>query len=87
VAERFANVNFVNRVPHGGSGVMVWAGISYRQRTQLHIIDGNLNKHPKYRAEILKLSWKNSVSHISQILEHVSSNRLSLALNKSRAGS
>ena len=28
VGERFADVN-VNRVPHGGSGVMVWAGISY----------------------------------------------------------
>jgi hypothetical protein len=24
-------------------GVMVWAGISYRQQTQLHLIDGNLN--------------------------------------------
>jgi hypothetical protein len=41
--ERFADVNVVNRVPHGGSGVMVWAGISYGQQTQLHYIDGNLN--------------------------------------------
>jgi hypothetical protein len=37
----FADVNVVNRVPHGG--VMVWAGISYGQRTQLHFIVGNLN--------------------------------------------
>ena len=43
LGERFAYVNVVNRVPHGGSGVMVWAGISYGQRTQLHFIDGNLN--------------------------------------------
>ena len=43
MGERFADVNVVNRVPHGGGGVMVWAGISYGQRTQLHFIDGNLN--------------------------------------------
>jgi hypothetical protein len=45
---------FVNRVPHGGGGgVMVGAGISYRQRTQLHFIDDNLNAQ-KYSEEILK---------------------------------
>ena len=43
MGEWFADVNIVNRVPHGGSGVMVWAGISYGQQTQLHYIDGNLN--------------------------------------------
>ena len=31
VDERFADVNVVNRVPHGGDGVMVWAGICYGQ--------------------------------------------------------
>ena len=31
VGEQFADVNVVNRVPHGGGGVMAWAGISYRQ--------------------------------------------------------
>ena len=31
VGEQFANVNIMNRVPHAGGGVMVWAGISYRQ--------------------------------------------------------
>jgi hypothetical protein len=36
VGEHFADVNVVNRVPHGGGGVMVWAGISYGQLTQLH---------------------------------------------------
>ena len=43
VGERFADVNVVNRVPHGGGGVMVLAGISYGKQTQLHFIDGNLN--------------------------------------------
>jgi orotate phosphoribosyltransferase-like protein len=31
VARRFSDVNVVNRVPRGGGGVMVWAGISYGQ--------------------------------------------------------
>ena len=44
-----ADINVV-RVPHGGCGVMVWASISYGQRTQLHFIDGNLNA----RNEILR---------------------------------
>ena len=34
VGERFADVNVVNRMPHGGGGVTEWAGISYGQRTQ-----------------------------------------------------
>ena len=33
VGKRFADVNIVNRVPHGGGGVMVWACISYGQLT------------------------------------------------------
>jgi hypothetical protein len=41
--EQFADVKVVNRVRHGGGGVMVWAGVSYGQRTQLDFIDGNLN--------------------------------------------
>jgi hypothetical protein len=52
-ASWFADVNVVNRVPHGGSWVMVWAGISYRQQTQLHFIDGNLNAQ-RYRDEITR---------------------------------
>uniref|UniRef100_A0AAZ3PD04 Tc1-like transposase DDE domain-containing protein n=1 Tax=Oncorhynchus tshawytscha TaxID=74940 RepID=A0AAZ3PD04_ONCTS len=46
-------INVVNRVPHGGGGVMVWAGISYGQRTQLHFIEGNLNAD-RYRDDILR---------------------------------
>ena len=54
VGNRFADVNVVNRVPHGGSGVMAWAGISYRQQTQLHFIDCNLNAQ-RYCDGILRL--------------------------------
>ena len=53
VCELFADVTVVNRVPHGGGGVVVWAGISYGQRTQLHFIDGNLNAQ-RYSDEILR---------------------------------
>uniref|UniRef100_A0A4W5RWZ2 Tc1-like transposase DDE domain-containing protein n=1 Tax=Hucho hucho TaxID=62062 RepID=A0A4W5RWZ2_9TELE len=53
VIEMFADVNVVNRVPHSGGGVMVWAGISYGQRAQLHFIDGNLNAQ-RYCDEILR---------------------------------
>ncbi len=31
VGERFADANVVDRVAHGDSGVMVWAGICYGQ--------------------------------------------------------
>ncbi len=53
VGERFADVKVVNRVAHGGSGVMVWAGVCYGQRTQVHFIDGILNAQ-RDRDEILR---------------------------------
>jgi hypothetical protein len=53
VCKRFADVNIVNRVPHCGSGVVVWEGLNYGQQTYLHFIDGNLNAQ-RYRDEILK---------------------------------
>jgi hypothetical protein len=49
----FSDVNFVNRVPNGGGGVIVWAGISFGQRTQLHFIDSNLNAQ-RYSDKILR---------------------------------
>ena len=38
MGEWFPDVNVVNRMPYGGGGIMVWAGISYGQQTQLHFI-------------------------------------------------
>ncbi len=46
-------VNVVDRVAHGGGGVMVWAGVCYGQQTQVHFIDGILNAQ-RYRDEILR---------------------------------
>ena len=43
VGKGWADVNVVTREPHGGGGVVLWAGISYGQRIQLHFIDGKLN--------------------------------------------
>ncbi len=53
VGERFADVNAVDQVAHGGGGVMVWGGVCYGQRTQVHFIDGILNAQ-RYRDEILR---------------------------------
>ncbi len=43
VGVRFADANVVDRVAHGGGGVMVWAGVCYGQRTQVYFINGILN--------------------------------------------
>ncbi len=53
VGERFADVNVVDRVAHGGGEVMVWADVCYEQRTQVHFIDAILNAQ-RYRDEILR---------------------------------
>ncbi len=50
VGERFADVNVVDLMAHGGGGVMVWAGVCYGQ---VHFTDGILNAQ-RYRDEILR---------------------------------
>ncbi len=43
----------MDRVAHGGGGVMVWTGVCYGQRTQVHFFDGLLNAQ-SYHDEILR---------------------------------
>ncbi len=52
VARELMFIN-VDRAAHGGGAVMVWAGVCYGQRTQVHFIDGILNAQ-RYRDEILR---------------------------------
>ena len=77
VSKWFADVNVVNRVPHGG--VMVWAGISYGQRTQMHFIYGNLTVQRNHdeilrpvvvtfiRIQLLMLQHDNAQPHVTKI--------------------
>lgn len=50
--ERFADCCIDRVTAFGGGGVMVWGGISMTGKTQLLIVDGNLNAQ-RYRDEIL----------------------------------
>ena len=52
VGERHADCCVIERNRFGGGSVMVWGGIAYGRRTQLHNIRGNLNAI-RYRDEIL----------------------------------
>ncbi len=68
VGERFADVNIVDRVAHGGGGVMVWAGICYGQRTQVHFIDGILNAQTRSWGSLLCHSSTTITSSCSMIM-------------------
>ena len=50
--ERYADCFVIERDRLSGGSVMVWGGIAYGRRTQLHNIRGNLNAI-RYRDEIL----------------------------------
>ena len=69
VVERFADVNVVNRVPQCGGGVMVWEGISYGQRTQLHFINVDLNAQ-RYCEEILRPIVMPFIRHHQLMFQH-----------------
>ena len=69
VGEWFADVNVVKRMPHGGGGVMVWAGISYGKQTQLHFIDGNSNAQ-RYRDDITSFQHDNAQPHVARTCTH-----------------
>ncbi len=69
VGEQFAEVNVVDRVAHVGSGVMVWAGVCYGQRTHMHLIDGILNAQ-RYRDEILMLIVVPFIHNHHLMLQH-----------------
>ena len=69
MGERFADVNVVNRVAHGGGGVMVWAGICYVQQTQVHFIDGIVNAQ-RYRDEIRRTIVVPFIHHHHLMLQH-----------------
>ncbi|CDQ98543.1 unnamed protein product [Oncorhynchus mykiss] len=72
VGKCFSDVNVVNRVPHGGGGVIVWAGIRYGQLTQLHFLYGNLNAQryivvPFIRHHHLMFQHDNARPHVTRI--------------------
>ena len=50
--ERYADCCVIEGHQLGGGSVMVWCGIAYGRRTQLHIIQGNLSAI-RYRDEII----------------------------------
>ncbi len=53
----------------GGGGVIVWAGVCYGQRTQVHFIDGILNAQ-RYRDEILRLIVVSFIHDHHLMLQH-----------------
>ncbi len=62
VGERFADVNVVDRVAHGGGGVMVRADVCYGQWTQVHA--------QRYRDEILRLIVVPFIHNHHLMLQH-----------------
>ena len=53
IGERYADPCIAQRQHFGGGSVMVWGGISFRGRTQLVVVRGNLTG-VRYRDEIIQ---------------------------------
>ena len=51
--ERYCDVNVMPYNRYGGGSIMVWAGVTLHRRTQLYILNGNLNA-ARYINEILR---------------------------------
>ncbi len=61
--------DIVDQVAHGGSGVMVLAGVCYGQRTQVHFIDGILNAQ-RYHDEILRSPRDTTITLCCSMIMH-----------------
>lgn len=51
---RFNPTNIVERYPFGGGGVLVWGGIMFNGRTDLHVFAGGTVTAQRYRDEVLE---------------------------------
>ncbi len=65
MGERFTDVNVVDGVAQGGGGVMVWVGVCYGQRTQVHFID--VIVVPFIHDHHLMLQHDNARPHVARI--------------------
>jgi transposase len=66
--ERYAQCNFMNTTLFGGGSVMVWGGISLNARTELVVLNGNLNAD-RYITDILS-------QHVVPFAPHIGPNFL-----------
>lgn len=88
--ERYQDGCVVERVRQGGGSIMVWGGITWTDRTQLVLVDGNLNA-VRYRDEIvdqhilpfinahapITLQQDNARPHVARVItDHLTNNNV-----------